>query len=812
VRFTQRERLKLLDRADLINGIKIRMERGKLALDDGELTESLAHWDELVTTIDTFPAHLQALIYMRRGRTLSKLGRLREAEAPLLEAREISLISGQLYRSVETEHNLLHVYEALGWDDEADSAGRAFVSFTRQLPELRPVRMMSYHDYGMYLQLRGEHEAARRMFEAMIAAVDSLGDATYWTGEYYELVGDLGRALTYYRRVLDDNEPDVVRSLVALTRISEATGDNASALGYARAHDELLSQGLKYPESSPLVPGVLARSGQVDAAIGELQQNRELAYGRGQAAAWARLTLEQAELEAGRSNVQLAIALADSAAAESVGTAAVTLRARAFSALNRASLDVESCAEAIAVLRQTARDAERARVPQIGTDVQRMLGDALALTDEIDEALAAYSRAATLSDSLAASLSHDVVRASFRAEQLRISDHALAAVLSEAKHPDAAARYAGWSIRRKSPGIDRDASAATIAGSRAAIRRSRLELEEDRAVIDYIVLEGSAAALVVTSDTARIVVLPVEREALTVRVQALVAGIAPRFGSFVDLSRSRFDTAAARRLYLDLLAPLEPYLAGRAQLTIVPDAPLQLVPFDALVTSRRDEPPAQLLDRFTVSTAASLADGVRTNGELPSGAVVAVAAPGSNGTLAPEREIDAIARALSARAVVRLQGSEATESAVRLASPNAAVLHFAAHASPNDIDPDFARIDLAAEGDDDGLLHAYEIRQLQLPGSLVILSACESAAGRMVAGAGPLSLSRAFLQAGAGGVVGTLWPVGDEAAAELMAAFHDAMARGLAPAQALNQAKRTLRATRPEPFYWAPFVLVTPGL
>jgi CHAT domain-containing protein len=73
-------------------------------------------------------------------------------------------------------------------------------------------------------------------------------------------------------------------------------------------------------------------------------------------------------------------------------------------------------------------------------------------------------------------------------------------------------------------------------------------------------------------------------------------------------------------------------------------------------------------------------------------------------------------------------------------------------------------------------------------------------------------LSRAFLQAGAGGVVGTLWPVGDEAAAELMAAFHDAMARGLAPAQALNQAKRTLRATRPEPFYWAPFVLVTPGL
>ena len=83
------------------------------------------------------------------------------------------------------------------------------------------------------------------------------------------------------------------------------------------------------------------------------------------------------ELEAGRGNLHLAITLADSAAAESVGGAAVTLRARAFGALKQASLDVDGCEESIAVLRQTARDAERARIPQIGTDVQRMLGDAL---------------------------------------------------------------------------------------------------------------------------------------------------------------------------------------------------------------------------------------------------------------------------------------------------------------------------------------------------------------------------------------------------------------------------------------------------
>ena len=116
----------------------------------------------------------------------------------------------------------------------------------------------------------------------------------------------------------------------------------------------------------------------------------------------------------------LAIALADSAAGESVAGVALTVRARAFGALERISRDGGASAEAVDLLRQAARDAERARSPQLGTDVQRMLGDALALTGRLDEALAAYARAATLSDSLARSLSHDVVRANFRAEQLRI--------------------------------------------------------------------------------------------------------------------------------------------------------------------------------------------------------------------------------------------------------------------------------------------------------------------------------------------------------------------------------------------------------
>jgi CHAT domain-containing protein len=125
------------------------------------------------------------------------------------------------------------------------------------------------------------------------------------------------------------------------------------------------------------------------------------------------------------------------------------------------------------------------------------------------------------------------------------------------------------------------------------------------------------------------------------------------------------------------------------------------------------------------------------------------------------------------------------------------------------VNPDLARLALTPDSIDDGWLHAFEIRALRLDGALVVLSACETAAGRLAAGEGTLSLSRAFLQAGAVGTVSTLWPVGAPTAT-LMAEFYRQLAAGSAPAAALRFARLELRASGYEqPFYWAPFVLTT---
>jgi CHAT domain-containing protein len=75
-----------------------------------------------------------------------------------------------------------------------------------------------------------------------------------------------------------------------------------------------------------------------------------------------------------------------------------------------------------------------------------------------------------------------------------------------------------------------------------------------------------------------------------------------------------------------------------------------------------------------------------------------------------------------------------------------------------------------ATDEDDGLLTASEVAQLDLNADWVILSACNTAgAGRQVIGAEPLSgLTRAFFYAGARAVLVSHWAVYSDAAVKLV--------------------------------------------
>jgi CHAT domain-containing protein len=117
----------------------------------------------------------------------------------------------------------------------------------------------------------------------------------------------------------------------------------------------------------------------------------------------------------------------------------------------------------------------------------------------------------------------------------------------------------------------------------------------------------------------------------------------------------------------------------------------------------------------------------------------------------------------------------------------------------------------------DGDLLLPEVASLRLGGGLVVLSACYGAAADALPGEEVLSLSWAFLAAGAGSVLASMWPTEDRAALPFMAAFYDALHKYGDAALALASAQRTLiAAQRPddpatEPQCWGSFVLTGVG-
>ncbi len=123
--------------------------------------------------------------------------------------------------------------------------------------------------------------------------------------------------------------------------------------------------------------------------------------------------------------------------------------------------------------------------------------------------------------------------------------------------------------------------------------------------------------------------------------------------------------------------------------------------------------------------------------------------------------------------------------------------------------------DLAGE---DGLLTMSEVMGLKMNADLVVLSACNTAGERVEArnGEGFAGLTRAFMHAGARGLLVSHWSVESLATRDLITDFFRRRKAGTATPEALAAAQADLRASRDarlnlsraHPFFWAPFVHV----
>jgi CHAT domain-containing protein len=146
------------------------------------------------------------------------------------------------------------------------------------------------------------------------------------------------------------------------------------------------------------------------------------------------------------------------------------------------------------------------------------------------------------------------------------------------------------------------------------------------------------------------------------------------------------------------------------------------------------------------------------------------------------RELDLLARA-HPRARL-LTGSSFTHAALADALRSGAPLHIATHLVPSErCDPvHLAPLALLLAGGEH--FCAAEIRELEPRSPLVVLSTCESAAGRFVDAEGLQGLARAFLEAGTRNLLVTLWPIEDTTAARAAELFHAELDRGSSPSLA----------------------------
>ncbi|NER24095.1 MAG: CHAT domain-containing protein [Symploca sp. SIO1C2] len=170
-----------------------------------------------------------------------------------------------------------------------------------------------------------------------------------------------------------------------------------------------------------------------------------------------------------------------------------------------------------------------------------------------------------------------------------------------------------------------------------------------------------------------------------------------------------------------------------------------------------------------------------------------------------EVEAYAIAQLLQTSALI---GNQATETVVKQKMNSARIIHLATHGLLDDFGYGIpGAIALTPSAEDDGLLSAGEIFEMQLNAELVVLSACDTGQGT-ITGDGVIGLSRSFLAAGVPNLIVSLWSVPDAPTAQLMQEFYLNWQLSGDKAQALRQAMLTTRKQYPDPKDWGAFTLI----
>ncbi|MEI6683531.1 MAG: CHAT domain-containing tetratricopeptide repeat protein [Bacteroidota bacterium] len=141
------------------------------------------------------------------------------------------------------------------------------------------------------------------------------------------------------------------------------------------------------------------------------------------------------------------------------------------------------------------------------------------------------------------------------------------------------------------------------------------------------------------------------------------------------------------------------------------------------------------------------------------------------------------------------------------------ILHISTHGIMNDINPLESKLVFYQNNDStDAYLYAYELFNLKLNASMVVLSACNTGFGKIEDGEGIMSLSSGFMYSGVPSVISTLWSVNDRSTASIMKDFYHHLAGKEEKPLALQNAQldylNSADNLTAHPFFWAGFMAI----
>jgi CHAT domain-containing protein len=338
-------------------------------------------------------------------------------------------------------------------------------------------------------------------------------------------------------------------------------------------------------------------------------------------------------------------------------------------------------------------------------------------------------------------------------------------------------------------------------GGRLPLQQVQSLLRADEAVLEFHEVGDQLVVWTIRKDGFEGKALALPKAELAKEVEAFRRSI---------IERRRDVDVHGQALYNQLIAPAR--LGDAKRVFIVPHGPLHYMPFQALHDGQ-----AYLI----ASRALTIWPSASVGGQLwqrPNRTVSALLAFGNPATQenvplpGAEREVNEVAGLFKQKQIYVQR--DATKLTFKAHANESAVLHVAAHAEVDDVDPLFSRILLANDGQDRGLLEAREVYGLDMRGvSLVTLSACESGLGKVVKGDEIVGFTRSFLSAGASSMVASLWPVADDSTEALMTRMYQSMTEGADLMDSMRVAQIEVQKKRrfAHPFFWAPFNVIGNG-